>query len=423
MGEGSAREGLEVVRKLVADRRVVALVAAVAVCVPAFAAGAPGVSVAEPMQEGPSDEQARNDDALVAINVDVADGDAEALSGALDEINANVGKQLGQLGSAEKVVKDRMQKLAAADQAIQSTQGKIDGLTNASDSVVVTTFINPPLDGAIESITAESVEDSTVKQAILQMRSDRDAAKLKKLTDARAKLRDLKRKQVKIRAEAQRARQDAEAAVDDLKAAFSQQTEFITQIQQWMVDPDGAAKRSGLSADEIKHLEEVKAQLAGKIKTIQDAEAAKKAAEELAAQQARTRVGGFSCPLPDGSMHFTDTWGAARSSGRTHKGTDMMAPRGTPALAPSSGRVVYRSNSLGGLTYRLYADDGHMYYGAHLSAYVGSDRWVPGGTLIGKVGNTGNASATAPHLHFEYHPNGGAAVNPYSRLVQVCKQG
>jgi len=412
-----------VVRKLVADRRVVALLAAVAVCVPAFAAGAPGSSNASPLQEGPADEQAGTDDALVSIDVDVADGDAEALSGALDEINANVGKQLSQLAAAEKVVKQAMQKLAAADQAIQTTQGKIDGLTNASDSVVVTSFTNPPYESAVESITAESLEDSTVKTAILEMRAEKDAAKLKKLTDARAKLRDLKAKQVKIRAEAQRARQDAEAAVDDLKAAFSQQTEFITQIQQWMIDPEGAAKRAGLTPEEIKHLEDVKAQLAGKIKSIQDAEAAKRAAAELAAQQARTRVGGFSCPLPDGSMHFTDTWGAARSGGRSHKGTDMMAPTGTPAIAPSSGRVVYSSNSLGGLTYRLYADDGHMFYGAHLSAYVGSDRWVPAGTLIGKVGSSGNASASAPHLHFEYHPNGGAAVNPYSRLVQVCKQG
>jgi peptidoglycan LD-endopeptidase LytH len=125
------------------------------------------------------------------------------------------------------------------------------------------------------------------------------------------------------------------------------------------------------------------------------------------------------CPV-QGDVHFTDTWGAARSGGRVHKGVDMLAARGTPTVAPVSGEVQHRGSSLGGLSWYVYGDNGDMYYGTHLSAYanVGAGH-VEAGELIGYVGDTGNARGT-PHLHFEVHPGGGAPVNPYSYVREVC---
>jgi hypothetical protein len=124
------------------------------------------------------------------------------------------------------------------------------------------------------------------------------------------------------------------------------------------------------------------------------------------------------CPVA-GPHHFIDSWGARRSGGRAHIGVDMMAARGVPAVAPVSGVVTHRGNTLGGLSYHLNGDDGNYYYGTHLSAYGASGR-VSAGTVIGYVGDTGNA-AGMPHLHFEIHVGGrGNPINPYAKVRAVC---
>jgi murein DD-endopeptidase MepM/ murein hydrolase activator NlpD len=120
-----------------------------------------------------------------------------------------------------------------------------------------------------------------------------------------------------------------------------------------------------------------------------------------------------------GPVSFVDSWGAARS-GHTHVGTDMMAAYGTPTVAPVGGTVEHRSVSGGGLTWFLHGDDGTTYVGMHLSGYENEGaRWVAAGTVIGYVGDSGNAEGT-PHLHFEVHPGGGGPVDPYPVASAAC---
>ena len=127
--------------------------------------------------------------------------------------------------------------------------------------------------------------------------------------------------------------------------------------------------------------------------------------------------GSWLCPVA-GPNAFGDTWGAPRSGGRTHQGVDMMSPFGTPLIAVVAGSVTMKTNNLGGNVIWLSGADGHKYYYAHLSSWEGSSRGVSAGEVIGYVGATGNTSAN--HLHFEIHPGGGAAVNPYPTVRQYC---
>jgi peptidoglycan LD-endopeptidase LytH len=127
-----------------------------------------------------------------------------------------------------------------------------------------------------------------------------------------------------------------------------------------------------------------------------------------------------ACPAPGSS--FSDDFGAPRSGGRTHQGIDMLAPFGTPVHAAQSGRFQQDYNGLGGISAFVFAGNGDDTYYAHMEGYagVGNGANVSAGTVIGYVGNTGDAQGGPPHLHFEYHPGGGAAVDPYSYLVALC---
>jgi murein DD-endopeptidase MepM/ murein hydrolase activator NlpD len=127
---------------------------------------------------------------------------------------------------------------------------------------------------------------------------------------------------------------------------------------------------------------------------------------------------GWVCPV-QGAVGFGDTWGAPRSGGRTHQGVDMIGQRGLPVVAVVDGVASSKVNTLGGNTITLMGADGNRYYYAHLDDWVQLGQ-VTAGTVIGILGQTGNAKFSVPHLHFEIHPGGGAAVNPYPTVRAHC---
>jgi peptidoglycan hydrolase-like protein with peptidoglycan-binding domain len=128
-----------------------------------------------------------------------------------------------------------------------------------------------------------------------------------------------------------------------------------------------------------------------------------------------------------GPCWFTDTWHAPRPGGRRHLGVDIIAPSGKAVYAVTDGIITRtftdRPGSLGGNALRLTASDGTYFHYAHFSSFADGielGREVVAGQIIGYVGSTGNSST--PHLHFEYHPFGGTAVNPYPlvKTIDAC---
>ncbi|MBO9737780.1 M23 family metallopeptidase [Xanthomonas axonopodis pv. begoniae] len=112
------------------------------------------------------------------------------------------------------------------------------------------------------------------------------------------------------------------------------------------------------------------------------------------------------------ARQIADTFGAPRGRDRTHAGVDIFAPRGTPVVAATRGVVsAIRDQGLGGKQVWLLGPAMERHYYAHL------DDWAAGlavgdvvepGTLLGKVGTTGNARGTPPHLHYGVYGRNGA---------------
>jgi hypothetical protein len=137
-----------------------------------------------------------------------------------------------------------------------------------------------------------------------------------------------------------------------------------------------------------------------------------------------------------GEARWQDDFGDARGQG-SHEGNDIMAPRKALALAVEAGTVKFHTtSSRAGCMLYLDGASGTEYLYIHLNNDLtdGNDNEgscvqgvayakglkngakVTAGQPIGYVGDSGDADGINPHLHFEVHPNGGGAVNPFPHL-------
>lgn len=120
------------------------------------------------------------------------------------------------------------------------------------------------------------------------------------------------------------------------------------------------------------------------------------------------------------TRQLTDQWGAPRSGGRKHQGIDIFARCGTPIVSATRGLVTrVGTNMLGGRIVRVLGPGGYWHYYAHLSEFgdIREGQLITAGTVLGKVGDTGNAKGTPCHLHYGIYSRVGGAKNPYPLLT------
>ncbi|HET6950627.1 MAG TPA: M15 family metallopeptidase [Acidimicrobiales bacterium] len=184
-------------------------------------------------QEDPASERGQIDaQGLVSIDFDVLKADDGIVSDALTEVKENVQSQKLMLLEAESTLGNAELQLSAAEAALAETELALAGVNDQTDTVVVDAFINPPADSALDVLTADSLEDATVKSQILDIQADKDAEALDYFLTLQNAYETQKTEQENAASAAEAARAEAEAALADVNAAVGQQAAFAAEVQR-----------------------------------------------------------------------------------------------------------------------------------------------------------------------------------------------
>ncbi len=316
-------------------------------------------------------------DRLVEVNKQLDDAlyDYQVINGELVELEYRISVIVDRIGDHEEQVQD---------------------LNDRARELVAEAYMSAGTGSFQVAFEADNIQDLLTSQELIDRATDADLFELDRL-DAVSRELDRLREQLA----------EDQARVEDLSKAAADVVERLDELQteasaEYAREDDAARQARAAFAEEQRR------------KELEEAARRRGAAGGVGA------INGFQCPAP--GSRFINDWGFPRSGGRTHKGTDMFAPRGTPVYAVGNGTVTFKSNSLGGIVAYLRTSSASFYY-AHLDGYapgISSGQQVTTGTHIGYVGNTGNALGSSPHLHFQIHPGGGSPVNPFPTLRASC---
>jgi peptidoglycan hydrolase CwlO-like protein len=375
----------------------------------------------------------------LAVKLDKAQNAYDATRGQVVETEA----ALAETRARYNALRDRLDERARAayEMGPASSLGLILGSTTVGDLSDRLEFVDQlsAIDADLAAEVQNHANELAAERARLEDIKARQAEAIQNLADQKDLL-DAKFGEAKsIYADLSAKAEQAAAIADDLRSKATEADSLVATLQQKLTaEKIAAAKEAARRARE----------------------AARKAKQQEQQQQQQQQGGGdtggggtgdtggggdggggtvagspFSvCPV-DQPRAYGDSFGAPRYAGgyHPHAGNDIMAPQGTPIRATFDGVATDASNGLGGNSVIVTGAEGYT-YNAHLSAY-GTLGSVSAGTIIGYVGNTGDAQGGPTHDHFEWHPNVipanpyrsvygytviGDAIDPYPYLNMVC---
>jgi len=325
----------------------------------------------------------------IAVTMPASAGTKEQLDEAkrdLQAIQARLGQATAEWQAAERDLELTRGEVAATKAAIDRLQRSIDRIEQRLQRRAVIAFQEGPGSTIDLLLSSRSFADFSARLEFLGSMSEADSDLMIERDVAEEQLRRERDDLLQLEARQEEAALALESARSRIQSALGEIQARVSELTE-------------------RYRQELSAQQA--------------AQRELAILGQTPNPGGAIqvCPVA-GPNSFVDSFGWPRV-GHTHQGIDLISPAGTPVVAAHPGVVSHSSSSSGGLQAYVRGSGGTYTFYAHLSGYSSASGSVGAGTVIGYVGSTGNAGSTN-HLHFEYHPGGGAAINPYQMLLAVC---
>jgi hypothetical protein len=194
---------------------------------------APSASLAGPGQDEPGESDERGPQVgSPSVDLLTASGATADVAASLDELSVEVDTQVAAVVDARQAEAEAAQALADADAAVAETEAALDELVAESDAVVIEAFLDPPMEDALETLSADSPAEATVRQSILSDHADANADVLTRLAAAQDDVAAVKDVQQEAADAAAARAGEAEAALDELVVTLSAQSLFVLAVEE-----------------------------------------------------------------------------------------------------------------------------------------------------------------------------------------------